>query len=84
MIESYRPGVLVKPYERLNQDQVKWLDQASLNILSDPGTWCYNERAAKLFKDHGAQVREESDANAKWWRVSFPDGLIKEAVAKAP
>jgi trimethylamine--corrinoid protein Co-methyltransferase len=84
VIESYRPGVLVKPYERLNQDQVKWLDQASLNILSDPGVWCYNERAAMLFKDHDAQVREESDSNAKWWRVSFPNGLIKEAVAKVP
>lgn len=84
MIKSYRPGVLVKPYERLNQDQLKWLDQASLHILSDPGIWCYNERAAKLFKDNGAQVREESDANTKCWRVSFPDGLIKEAVAKAP
>jgi trimethylamine--corrinoid protein Co-methyltransferase len=75
---------LVKPYERLNQEQVKWLDQASLNILSDPGIWCYNERAAKLFKGHGARVREESDSNTTWWRVSFPDGLIKEAVAKAP
>ena len=84
MIESYRQGVLVKPYERLDQDQVKWLDQASLKILSDPGIWCYNERAAKLFKDHGAQVHEESDSGAKCWRVSFPGGLIKEAIAKAP
>ncbi|MEA1948702.1 MAG: trimethylamine methyltransferase family protein [Thermodesulfobacteriota bacterium] len=84
MVESFRQGVLVKPYERLNQDQVKWLDQASLDILSDPGIWCYNERAAKLFKDHGAKVREESDSNAKCWRVSFPGGLIKEAIAKAP
>ena len=84
MIKSYRQGVLVKPYERLDQDQVKWLDQASLKILSDPGIWCYNERAAKLFKDHGAQVHEESDSGAKCWRVSFPGGLIKEAIAKAP
>jgi len=84
VIESYRQGVLVKPYERLDQDQVKWLDQASLKILSDPGIWCYNERAAKLFKDHGAQVHEESDSGAKCWRVSFPGGLIKEAIAKAP
>jgi len=84
VIEAYRQGVLVKPYERLDQDQVKLLDQASLKILSDPGIWCYNERAAKLFKDHGAQVHEESDSGAKCWRVSFPGGLIKEAIAKAP
>jgi len=84
VVESFRQGVLVKPYERLNQEQVKWLDQSSLDILSDPGIWCYNERAAKLFKSHGAKVREESDSNAKCWRVSFPGGLIKEAIAKAP
>ena len=54
----YRQGVLVKPYERLNRDHVKWLDDASLSILNDPGIWCYNERAANLFKAHGAEVRE--------------------------
>jgi trimethylamine--corrinoid protein Co-methyltransferase len=84
VIKSYRQGVLVKPYERLNEDQVKWLDQASLNILSEPGIWCYNERAAKLFKSHGASVREESDSNANCWRVSFSSGLIKEAITTAP
>lgn len=84
MIESFRQGVLVKPYERLDQDQVKWLDQASLDILSDPGIWCYNERAAKLFKSHGAKVLEESDSNTKCWRISLPGGLIKEAIGKAP
>jgi len=84
VIELFRPGVLVKPYERLSRDQLQWLDQASLNILSDPGVWCYSERAARLFKDHGAKVREEDSSGAKCWRVSFPGGLIKEAVAKAP
>ena len=84
MTELFRPGVLVKPYERLSRDQLQWLDQASLDILSDPGVWCYSERAARLFKDHGAKVREEDSSGAKCWRVSFPGGLVKEAVAKAP
>lgn len=84
MIESYREGVLVKPYERLNEEQLKWLDEASLSILADPGVWCYNERAAKLFKDHGAKVWEEKVTDTACWRVSFPAGLVKEAVAKAP
>ncbi|MBW2643357.1 MAG: trimethylamine methyltransferase family protein [Deltaproteobacteria bacterium] len=84
MIELFRQGVLVKPYERLSRDQLEWLDQASLDILSDPGVWCYSERAARLFKEHGAKVREEDSSGAKCWRVSFPGGLIKEAVAKAP
>ncbi|MBW2557172.1 MAG: trimethylamine methyltransferase family protein, partial [Deltaproteobacteria bacterium] len=84
MIELFRQGVLVKPYERLSRDQLQWLDQASLDILSDPGVWCYSERAARLFKNHGAKVREEDSSGAKCWRVSFPGGLIKEAVSKAP
>ena len=84
MKEPFREGVLVKPYERLNMNQVKWLDEASLGILADPGIWCYNERAAKLFKAHGARVREEQEKYSVCWRVSFPSGLIKEAVDRAP
>jgi trimethylamine--corrinoid protein Co-methyltransferase len=83
MIESYRDGVLVKPYERLDQDQIKWLDEASLALLADPGIWCYNERAARLFKAHGAKVWEE-EAGSRYWRVSLPAGLIREAVSRAP
>ena len=82
--EEFREGVLVKPYERLTLDQVKLLDEASLSILAEPGIWCYNERAAGLFKAHGANVREERDKHSMCWRVSSPPGLIKEAVAQAP
>jgi trimethylamine--corrinoid protein Co-methyltransferase len=82
--EEFREGVLVKPYERLSLDQVKFLDEASLGILAEPGVWCYNERAAGLFKAHGANVWEERDEHSMCWHVSFPPGLIKEAVAKAP
>ena len=84
MTESYRDGVLVKPYERLDQEQIKWLDEASLAILEDPGIWSYNERAAVLFKAHGAQVREQKDSASPCWRVSLPAGLIREAVSSAP
>lgn len=84
MGELYRDGVVVKPYERLGIEQIKWLDEASLKILDDPGVWCYNERAAKLFKAHGAQVWEEGKSDSTCWRVRFPAGLIKETVAKAP
>lgn len=84
MPENFREGVLVKPYERLETEQVKWLDRASLSILDEPGIWCYNERAAKLFKAHGAKVREEHEKNTPCWRVSFPSGLVTEAVGQAP
>jgi len=83
MAETYRDGVLVKPYERLDQEQIRRLDKASLHMLEDPGIWCYNERAAKLFKEHGARVREE-ESGSRCWRVSLPEGLIREAVSRAP
>ena len=84
MIGTYREGVIVNPYERLSQEQIQWLDQASLDILADPGIWCYNRRAAKLFQAHGAKVWEDEKSISSCWRVTFPAGLIKEAVAKAP
>ena len=84
MPEDFREGVVVKPYERLNMEQIKLLDEASLNILKEPGIWCKNEKAAKLFKAHGAKVWEEQDGQSVCWRVSFPPGLIRDAVAQAP
>lgn len=84
MTQPFREGVLVKPYERLDQNEIKALDQAALRILSEPGVWCHNQRAAELFKSHGAMVKEVKEGLATVWRVSLPAGLIKEAVAQAP
>jgi trimethylamine--corrinoid protein Co-methyltransferase len=82
--EPYRQGVLVKPYERLSAEQLKWLDEASLSILADPGIWCYNERAGKLFKKNGATVLEDAQSGIPCWRVHLPAGLVKDAVRQAP
>lgn len=84
MSDTYRQSVVVKPYERLNNEQIKTLDAASLEILQDPGIWCFSERAANLYRNHGAKVREENDSGAPCWRVSLPPGLVKEAVSRAP
>jgi trimethylamine--corrinoid protein Co-methyltransferase len=84
LTDMYREGIVVKPYERLTQEHLQWLDDASLQILSEPGIWSYNRRAAELFKQHGATVREEKEGATTVWRVSLAPGLVKEAVAKAP
>ena len=84
MNETFREGVLVKPYERLDMDQLKCMDETSLKILEDPGIWSYNERAARLFKSNGANVTEEMGSSRTCWRVMFPPDLIKEAVKMAP
>jgi trimethylamine--corrinoid protein Co-methyltransferase len=82
--DRFREGTLVKPYERLDSEQIRRLHQASLQILKEPGVWCYNERAAKLFAAHEARVREEVEHGQTVWRVSFPAGLVEEAARKAP
>jgi trimethylamine--corrinoid protein Co-methyltransferase len=82
--EAFREGIVVKPYERLNQEQIEALDAASLRILSEPGIWCHNQRAAELLGSHGAKVTETKEGISTVWRVSLPEGLIKEAVAQAP
>lgn len=82
--ETFRPGVVVKPYERLSGEQVSALHQASLAILEDPGVWCYNERAARIFGQAGARVTETTEKGAVCWRVCLPGGLVEEAVHMAP
>ena len=82
--DSFRDGVVVKPYERLNQEQIQQIHEASLKILKEPGIWCYNKQAAKIFGDHGATVWEEIEHGLPVYRVSLPTGLVEEAIAKAP
>ncbi|MBW2062672.1 MAG: trimethylamine methyltransferase family protein [Deltaproteobacteria bacterium] len=84
MPEDFREGVLVKPYERLSQAQIEYLHQASLDILNEPGVWCYNEQTTKLLKSHGAAVTEEKEGKSVVWRISIPSGLIQDAIEKVP
>lgn len=84
LTSTFRKSVVVKPYERLNTEQIKALDKASMEILDDPGIWCFSERAAKLYQSQGATVREEHDSGTPCWRVSLPAGLVREAVSLAP
>ena len=63
-MNTFRDGNIVKPYERLNQDQLGELHRTSMAILQDPGIWCYNRRAAELFEANGAEVvLEESSSD---------------------
>ncbi|MBW1778195.1 MAG: trimethylamine methyltransferase family protein [Deltaproteobacteria bacterium] len=84
METRFRPGTRVKPYERLDADQIQRLHKASLRILNEPGIWCHNARAAALFDTHGARVWEEVEYGQTVWRVSLPAGLVEEAVQNAP
>jgi trimethylamine--corrinoid protein Co-methyltransferase len=83
-MDTFRKGNIVEPHERLNHDQLVELHRASLAILSDPGIWCYNRRAAELFQANGAEVHLEEGTGAPCWRVKIPPALITENIAKAP
>lgn len=84
MNSNFRKGTVVRPYERLDADQIAHLHQASMAILEEPGIWCYSLRAADLFAGAGARVKEQSEHGQPVWRISFPAGLVEEAVAQAP
>ncbi|MDI6810589.1 MAG: hypothetical protein QMD80_02745 [archaeon] len=51
-----REGILVKPYERLEQEQLERIHEASLSILRDPVILSYNKEAVEIFGDNGAEV----------------------------
>jgi len=79
-----RNGVLVKPYCRLNQEQIEKIHRASLSILLDPGIICYNRDAAQVFGDSGAEVISLGNEGGKSWLLKIPERVISEAVSAAP
>ncbi|HEY90635.1 MAG TPA: hypothetical protein G4O07_02255, partial [Dehalococcoidia bacterium] len=79
-----RNGVLVKPYCRLNEEQIERIHRASMDILLDPGIICYNSEAAQVFGDAGAEVIPLENEGNKGWLLKIPEKVILEAVATAP
>ncbi len=80
MSEKQREGVLVTPYCRLSESQIKLVDGVSREILEDPGLLCYNADAAELFKKAGARL-EDADGCA---RVRVPPSVIDKVLDTAP
>jgi len=83
-MDTFRKGNIVKPYERLNNDQILELHKASLEILQDPGILCYNRRAAELFIGAGAKATEQEGSGGKYWKIRIPPELIMKAIASVP
>ena len=83
-MNEFRKGNIVKPYERLNHEQISAIHTATLAILKDPGIWCYNRRAAELFAEKGASAVYEEQNGTPCWRVLIPGDLIDSALATAP
>lgn len=75
-----REGVLVKPKDRLSEEQVRVIDGASRDLLQDPGLICHNARATELFRKAGAKV-EDAEGTP---RVRIPSELVDRALDSAP
>ncbi len=83
MEQVYRKGTLVQPVRRLSEEQVRYIHEASLSILDDPGITCFNEQAADIFNGCGCTVKR-SENGSESWNIRIPSHLIKESVRKAP
>jgi len=75
-----REGVLVRPYCRLSDEQVRLIDGLSRDLLTDPGLLCYNAEAAEIFRKAGAEIEDGGDAP----RIRLPGKLIDRALQTAP
>lgn len=75
-----REGIVVRPYARLSESQIKQVDAVSREILESQGLLCYNARASELLKHEGAQV-EQGDG---CWHVRIPTALLDRALETAP
>ena len=79
-----RKGVLVKPYERLSQEQVAQIHRASMEILVDPGIICFNREAADIFADGGSEgIKVDQDGPPRWI-LKIPERLILDTLDVAP
>jgi len=78
--EEQRQGVLVRPHQRLSDDQVKLIDGVSRDLLEEPGILCYSEEAAEIFRKAGAAT----EAADRCVRVRLFPSLVDQALESAP
>ena len=80
-----REGILIpNPYERITDEQIGQIHQASLQILVDPGLLCFSKKAADIFNDNGAGVSSVAGVDHPCWQVKIPEKLVTAALDSAP
>jgi len=77
---AQREGVVVQPYCRLSEDQVRLVDSVSRELLENPGLLCFNEEAASIFRSAGAKIEDGGECP----RVRIPSDLVDDALKSAP
>lgn len=84
MDEKYKPGIKVKPHERISKQQIELIHRASLSLLEDPGITCFNHQAAEFLANSGCRVTPGEKQGKKSWQVSFPQKLVPQILEKVP
>ena len=80
-----REGILVHtPYERMTNEQVRQIHQASMQILNDPGVMSFNREATEILGSSGAEVTSVSAGDNPCWLVKMPEELVLRALDSAP
>lgn len=72
-----REGAIGGQYERLTEEEINAIHEASLQVLWDPGISVENEKAKEIFKDYGATIAENG-------RAKIPSGMVEDALEKVP
>ena len=81
MTTNFRDGIVVRPYERLNTEEIRSVDEASLAILENPGIICFNEEALDLFVQNGCTAERRDNRSHT---VSVPASVIRRALSTTP
>jgi len=80
-----REGILVpNPYERITDEQIQQIHQASMQILVDPGLICFSKKAAEIFNSNGAEVATASSGDSPSWHIKIPEKLVMQALDSTP
>jgi len=74
-----REGIIVNPTSRLLDEQIQQIDLASLAILQNIGIECFNEEAAGIFAQAGANVT----AGEGHYQIKIPPQIVREAIEAA-
>jgi len=80
-----REGILVStPYERMTDQQVQQIHQASMELLDNPGLLSFNKEAAEIFSGNGADVTKVTTSDNPCWLIKIPEKLVLQALDSAP
>ena len=81
MVETFREGLVVRPYARLAEEEIERLDEASLSILEDIGIVCFNEEAAGILAANGCKAERMDERSHK---IKIPASVVRDALASTP